>query len=173
MNMQRIAELLDIKVIANLLIAIGKALGGLVVEKPVLKSRGRISGQKATALLLDVVASMGDNMVSLGGKSAEIYLPDVMIKTYRKADVLNSEELEEVDAIKYTWTDQPISREISITYKDRDYKEMLIRAGEYHLHLDCADSEYLWKKVSHMKDIAFKTYHFISTSNEGGFSILK
>lgn len=71
----------------------------------------------------------------------------------------------EVGSIEYHFLDNETqSNNIIVTYRNRDYKEITIKAGEYHLHLDFADSEYLWKKISHLKDRAFKTLHFISVT---------
>lgn len=83
-------------------------------------------------------------------------------------------ERRKVDSIEYVWTNYPdmASREIKVRYENRDYKEIYIRAGKYSMNLDCMESEYIWKKISYMKDIAYKEFHFISQSDTEGFNIL-
>ena len=63
-------------------------------------------------------------------------------------------------------------RELRVNYRNKDYKEIIIKAGDYHLHLGCPDSEYVWKKISHLKDKSFKTYHFGDERVQSGYNIL-
>ena len=60
-----------------------------------LKPCSVIGINEASSILLDKLEEMGDD-------KAEIYLPDTSIKTYLKADVSKSYELEEVSSLKYS-----------------------------------------------------------------------
>jgi len=85
------------KAIANLLILIGKALGGSEYElpEPEIEPAGTITLYEASSILLDVMDAMGDT------SGAEIYLPDEDIKVYYKDEVKVSNHLSEVSAITY------------------------------------------------------------------------
>jgi len=80
-----------LKAIGKLLYMVGKALGGDSVEK--IKPCGTVDINIASSILLDKLEEMGCE--------AEIYLPDIEIKVYRKEDVESCYEMEEVSAIKY------------------------------------------------------------------------
>lgn len=60
-----------------------------------LKPCSVIGINEASSILLDKLEEIGD-------EHAEIYLPDTSIKTYLKADVSKSYELEEVSSLKYS-----------------------------------------------------------------------
>ena len=70
-----------------------KALGGCLYDKPEVQPCGTISLHMASSIILDKLEEMGCD--------AEIYLPDLNIKTYNLQDVKKSYELEDVSNIEY------------------------------------------------------------------------
>uniref|UniRef100_A0A6M3KLG5 Agglutinin C-terminal domain-containing protein n=1 Tax=viral metagenome TaxID=1070528 RepID=A0A6M3KLG5_9ZZZZ len=79
----------------SLFCTIGKALGGCKDVTPVIQPCATIGLNLASSILLDKLDEIQD------ADGAAIYLPDNELKIYKKVDVQEAHELEEVASIKY------------------------------------------------------------------------
>jgi len=63
------------------------------IKKKGIEPAGTISIYKASSIMLDKLDEMGVD--------AEIYLPDMDIKVYKKSDVVKSQSLRDISAIRF------------------------------------------------------------------------